>query len=179
MTTADGQPGGSRHAAPVPPAEGWRREFPFHWHEDDAVTRRELLRFLAAASVGLAGATCALAVRGLWPVTPPAQAVPVARTAEIPANSAVLFRYPAGGEPAIAVRLPGGRLVAYSDVCTHLSCAVQYMGDGQRLFCPCHDGVFDVATGAVLAGPPTRPLPRIDLQVKDGTVWAVREVIGS
>jgi Rieske Fe-S protein len=95
------------------------------------------------------------------------------------ANSAVLFRYPAGGEPAIAVRLSDGRLVAYSDVCTHLSCAVQYLGDERRLFCPCHDGVFDVATGAVLAGPPTRPLPRIDLQVKDGMIWATGEVIGS
>jgi Rieske Fe-S protein len=164
---------------PAPGAQDWRREFPFHWHEDDAVTRRELLRFLAAASAGLAGATWALAARGLWPLTPKAQPVPVARATDIAANSAVLFRYPAGGEPAIAVRLSDGRLVAYSDVCTHLSCAVQYLGDERRLFCPCHDGVFDVATGAVLAGPPTRPLPRIDLQVKDGMIWATGEVIGS
>ncbi len=155
----------------------WRLEFPFRWNEDEAMTRRELLRFLVAASAGLAGTTWALALRGLWPVAPQPVRVRVARLADVPVNRALLFSYPAdGGKPAILLRLPGGRLAAYSDVCTHLSCAVQYLGDGRHLHCPCHNGMFDARTGEVLYGPPTRPLPRIDLAVENGEVWAIREV---
>ena len=100
----------------------------------------------------------------------------VASLDELPPNSARLFRYPPGGEPAILIRLPDGGLVAYSDVCTHLSCAVRYLGDGEHLHCPCHDGMFDARTGEVLAGPPARPLPRVELSVEQGAVWATREV---
>jgi Rieske Fe-S protein len=41
-----------------------------------------------------------------------------------------------------------------------------------RLHCPCHNGWFDLATGNVLAGPPTRPLARVRLEVRGGTVYA-------
>lgn len=61
------------------------------------------------------------------------------------------------------------------NVCTHLSCAVLYKGDG-KLHCPCHDGLFDAATGNVLAGPPPRPLSLIQLAIHDGTIYAVKQV---
>ena len=38
--------------------------------------------------------------------------------------------------------------------------------------CPCHDGMFDMATGRPLAGPPRRPLPQIVLDVRDGQIFA-------
>ena len=41
------------------------------------------------------------------------------------------------------LHLPGGRFVAYSQKCTHLSCAVYYQPERERLYCPCHEGVFD------------------------------------
>ena len=46
------------------------------------------------------------------------------------------------------LHLPGGRFVAYSQKCTHLSCAVYFQPERERLYCPCHEGVFDVADAA-------------------------------
>jgi Rieske Fe-S protein len=53
---------------------------------------------------------------------------------------------------------------------------VLYRGDVQQFHCPCHEGFFDAYTGNVLAGPPTRPLPVIELVTRNGIVYAVREV---
>jgi Rieske Fe-S protein len=39
--------------------------------------------------------------------------------------------------------------------------------------CPCHEGIFDADTGDVISGPPQRPLGRIDVEVRNGTVWAL------
>jgi Rieske Fe-S protein len=78
-------------------------------------------------------------------------------------------------EQGILINLPGHGLVAYSDVCTHLSCAVLYQGNG-KLHCPCHEGLFDATTGDVLAGPPTRPLPLIQLARQNGIIYAVKEI---
>ena len=42
----------------------------------------------------------------------------------------------------------------------------------QRLECPCHEGAFNATTGNVLYGPPPRALDRIDIEMRDGQVWA-------
>ena len=73
----------------------------------------------------------------------------------------------------MALRLPDGRLVGYSAVCTHLSCAVLWRPQHNRLECPCHNGAFDPATGDVLYGPPPRPLPTVRLQERPDGIWAV------
>ena len=84
----------------------------------------------------------------------------------------MLFRYPTDADPCIAVRTPEGKLVAYSQVCTHLSCAVVYDKAENGLFCPCHHGLFNLA-GQPIAGPPTRPLPRVQLQQRGDQLFAV------
>jgi Rieske Fe-S protein len=88
-------------------------------------------------------------------------------------GQAVAFRYPGPADRALAVRLPDGRLVGYSAVCTHLACAVLWRAEHGQLECPCHDGVFDPATGEVVAGPPPRPLPKVLLREDGGGIWAV------
>jgi len=67
-------------------------------------------------------------------------------------------------------QLPGGDLLAHSNVCTHLSCLVHWEPEAQRFFSPCHGGVFD-RTGNVVSGPPPRPLDRYEVKVEDGLVW--------
>jgi Rieske Fe-S protein len=62
--------------------------------------------------------------------------------------------------------------VAYSQVCTHLSCAVVYDKAENQIVCPCHRGVFDVNQGTPVAGPPTRPLPRVKLDLRDDQFYA-------
>ena len=62
------------------------------------------------------------------------------------------------------VRTAEDRYVAYSQKCTHLSCAVYYSAQNHRLECPCHNGLFAIDDGRVLQGPPPRPLPRVVLE---------------
>jgi quinol---cytochrome c reductase iron-sulfur subunit len=60
--------------------------------------------------------------------------------------------------------------VAYSKICTHAGCPVGlFEAESSRLFCPCHQSLFDVLEGArPLAGPATRALPQLPLEVGDG-----------
>jgi nitrite reductase/ring-hydroxylating ferredoxin subunit len=153
----------------------WREEFPYHWAEDDVVTRRDTLRFLVLGSGGLFAATGLLAILGYLPEKAGTQAIPIAKVGELSVNESKVFDFPDHYNQGILINLPGKGLVAYNDACTHLSCAVVYQGNGQ-MRCPCHDGYFDAVTGNVLAGPPTRPLSLIQLAVKDGTVYAVKQI---
>ena len=76
------------------------------------------------------------------------------------------------GAPCLLVRVDESRYVAYSQKCTHLSCAVIYAARTKRLECPCHEGYFSIDDGHVLQGPPPRPLPKVELEIRDGEVWA-------
>ena len=71
------------------------------------------------------------------------------------------------------------QFVAYSQKCTHLSCAVYYERDENRLECPCHEGHFSIEDGSVLQGPPPRPLTRIVLEQQGGTVVATGVDLGT
>lgn len=153
----------------------WREEFPYHWSADDLVTRRDTLRFLLAGSGALFLANVAVALAGTLSSPTVRRRIPVASVGEIPVNGYKVFSYPDSFADGIVVNLPDKGLVAYSDVCTHLSCAVLYKSDNQQFYCPCHEGHFDAYTGEVLGGPPTRPLPIIELQVTGDTIYAVKE----
>ena len=74
---------------------------------------------------------------------------------------------------------------AYSAICTHMGCTVewypqkQFSFDFPHLFCPCHQSVFDVFHGAkVLAGPAPRPLPQLPLMIADNTISAAGDFDG-
>lgn len=60
---------------------------------------------------------------------------------------------------------------AYNGRCTHLGCGFTLAEDKKTFACPCHRGQFDVKTGAVLAGPPPRPLDELKVQVRDAAVY--------
>jgi Rieske Fe-S protein len=150
----------------------WQLEFPYRWDHDDAVTRRELLRFAVYTSGALFAGTAAIAVLSRLRGAPGGARVAIAREDEVREGEARYFTYPEG-EQAVLVRLHGGELVAYSQRCPHLSCAVVYQGDARRFYCPCHEGVFDTRSGVPVAGPPRRPLARIRLQRDGGVVYAV------
>jgi Rieske Fe-S protein len=139
---------------------------------DAPVTRRDYLRILVTISGGLLAGAAAVGVgifRRHGTGTAPARRI----AAELPPGQAVAFRYPGADDRALAVRLPDGRLVGYSAVCTHLACAVLWRREHGELQCPCHNGVFDPATGEVVAGPPPRPLPRVLLREDGQGIWAV------
>ncbi len=146
--------------------------FPYHWDADALVARRQLLQFAVYTSGALFSVTALLAVLGLTrrPPSSPSRAIVSAKA--LAPGHAYYFNYPGPEDQAMLLHLPTGEFVAYSQKCTHLSCAVYYQPERARLYCPCHDGVFSPATGGPIAGPPDRPLPRINLQVRDGTIYA-------
>jgi len=84
------------------------------------------------------------------------------------------FSYPREQDPCVLVRLMDGEFVAFSQSCTHLSCAVIPKVEEGVFFCPCHEGYFDLRTGRNIAGPPPRPLPRIVLEIEGEDIYAVR-----
>jgi menaquinol-cytochrome c reductase iron-sulfur subunit len=61
---------------------------------------------------------------------------------------------------------------ALSGVCTHLGCNVRWSKDTSRFACPCHSGVYD-SDGAVISGPPPKPLRQLETRVtEDGVLEA-------
>ena len=161
---------------PPQPPEGdplWRDEFSVYAAEERYVSRRQFAKFLTLTSVGMfVGQVWILAKTWITP-TPTYPAVAITNVADIPVQGVKLFRYPTEHDTAIMVRTDAETFVAYSQKCTHLSCAVFYAPERKRLECPCHEGYFAVDTGRVLQGPPPRPLPRILLRRVGDTILAV------
>jgi Rieske Fe-S protein len=156
-----------------PRSPKWREDFPIAWGNDLYVSRRELAKFLTLGSGLLVLANAAIALVAKLRPAPRFPKTRLAGAEALPAGASMLFRYPTDGDPCIAVRNADGRLVAYSQVCTHLSCAVVHRQGSDELFCPCHVGLFSCTEGRPVAGPPTRRLPRITLEEQGGHVWAV------
>lgn len=156
----------------------WRTDFPIAWGEDHYITRREFTKFLVLTSGAALAGNGYFVLRHRQEGASPTLPVEIARTGELQPGQVKLFRYPTSNDPAMLIRLANGEYVAYKQRCTHLSCPVHYAAQSNRLECPCHHGAFDAATGTVLEGPPPRPLPRIELSVTDGKIYA-EKVIGS
>jgi len=151
----------------------WREDFPVGWDSDNYVTRRELVKFLTLGSLTIAGANAVVA--GI-PQVVKASEMPktkISLASSIPVGGSKLFSYPTEEDPCILIRQRNGDLVAYSQVCTHLSCAVVHNETENALFCPCHHGYFSVEEGKPYAGPPTRQLPRIKLEQQGNEIFAV------
>jgi Rieske Fe-S protein len=97
----------------------------------------------------------------------------IASVDEIAVGSALSFTYPDEHEPCLLMRLSTSEFVAFNQKCTHLSCAVVPRPDEASLYCPCHEGRFDLRTGAPTAGPPRRPLTRVILEMRGRELYAV------
>lgn len=95
-----------------------------------------------------------------------------AKVGELAPNSAKLFRF--GSSSAILISTADGELRAFSAICTHLTCTVLYEGDTGTLFCPCHNGRFDLA-GNVISGPPPRPLDAFEVEVSGDDIYVSRK----
>jgi nitrite reductase/ring-hydroxylating ferredoxin subunit len=149
----------------------WHQDFPTDVPEDDALARREFTKFLVLTSGAFMAGQCWIGLMSLRRDEKPLPEKRLAAEKDVPPGGVVEFRYPTD-EPCLLIRLENGRLVAYGQQCSHLSCAVIPEPGRGRLRCPCHNGYFEIAEGRPTAGPPRRPLPRIQLEVRDGVVYA-------
>lgn len=99
--------------------------------------------------------------------------VVAAKTSELPPNSGKVIAF--GDHPAIVVRTPAGDWRAFTAVCTHLACTVQYRSDMQMIWCACHNGMYDL-NGKVVSGPPPRPLEEHAIHVRGDEVVVSRKI---
>jgi len=151
----------------------WKEEFSVRTADERYVTRRQLTKFLVLTSFGMFVGNLWILLRSLFYKTPTFPRQTVARLGEIPVGGVKLFTFPTQDDHCILIRISENEHVGYSQKCTHLSCAVYYSQESNRLECPCHKGFFSIADGSVLQGPPPRPLPRIVLEKRGDELVAV------
>lgn len=138
-------------------------------------SRRSLLKAFLSTTVG------ASLISVFYPVVrfliPPERresaslSVDAGKAAALAPNSGRVIKF--GTQPAIVVRTPGGELKAFSAVCTHLNCTVQYRSDLQEIYCACHGGVYNL-NGVPVAGPPPRPLEEYTVKEQGGDIIVSR-----
>lgn len=151
----------------------WRQDFPVDTAEENYVARRDFTKFLVLTSAAFATGQLAILLGELLRRRQPAPAPMMILAAEhLPVGGAKAFGFPGEHDPCLLVRVDETTYVAFSQECTHLSCAVIPQPEQNRFFCPCHEGVFDLETGRPIAGPPQRPLTRVTLEIRDGIIYA-------
>ncbi len=155
---------GEADAARALPAEG-------------SMTRSRFLTYMLGTGAG------GLAAAVLYPVSryivPPDAPEATANSVvlglagdDIPPNTGRIFKF--GNKPGILLRTPGGELRAFSAVCTHLQCTVQYRTDLTHIWCACHNGHYDLS-GRNIAGPPPAPLTEYQVFERGETIVVTRK----
>ena len=137
--------------------------------------RRTLLRWL------LGGGFTASVLSFLYPavkfMNPPT--VPEASTNEVSAgkvqslkpNSGKIVKF--GSRPALLIHVSDTEWRAYSAICTHLNCTVQFQESTRQIWCACHNGFYDL-NGKVVSGPPPRPLEEYAVHIRGEDVVITR-----
>ena len=97
--------------------------------------------------------------------------VVAAKVGELKDNAAKVFKF--GSTPAILIRTPDGNYRAFTAVCTHLGCTVQYRSDLHEIWCPCHNGMYNLQ-GRNISGPPPRPLAQYQVHIQGEDIVVVR-----
>ncbi len=135
-------------------------------------SRRGFLNRLLETSVG--GLLVAVLYPAMRYLVPPRSGESAVASVTLPvepedvaSNSGQIFKF--GSRPGILIRTPLGELRAFSAVCTHLGCTVQYRPDLRHIWCACHNGHFDL-NGMNVGGPPPSPLDRYVVNVRRGRV---------
>jgi Rieske Fe-S protein len=135
--------------------------------EEKQPSRRNVLDRLLQISAFAWGLSILYPIFAYFKIPPEGESVPTsivaAKVNELQPNQGKVFRF--GNAPAILVKTPDGEWKAFSAVCTHLQCTVQYRNDMQKIWCACHNGTFDMK-GTNIAGPPPRPLQEFKVTTK-------------
>lgn len=151
----------------------WRKDFPIDWPEDHYVARRDFTKFMVLTSFAFVAGQAWIVIQNF--LRQRRGALPMQRIAQLnqlAIGQSLTFDYPAEHDSCILVRTGENGFVAFDQRCTHLSCAVVPEPNKKRFLCPCHNGSFDLETGKPLAGPPRRPLARIQLEIVNGAIYA-------
>jgi cytochrome b6-f complex iron-sulfur subunit len=137
--------------------------------------RRNLIRWL------LGGGVAASVMSFLYPaikfMDPPdvpeasVNEVLAGKVSDLKPNSGKIVKF--GSLPVLLVRISETEWGAFSGVCTHLNCTVQYKDSSRQIWCACHNGLYNL-NGQVVSGPPPKPLEPYDVHVRGEDVVVAR-----
>ena len=85
----------------------------------------------------------------------------------LPLDDAVAVEF--GGHKLLVLKTGEG-IAAFSRRCTDLGCLVSWDKRREEFVCPCHQGIYD-KRGLNIAGPPPRPLDRLDIVKRGGQLY--------
>jgi Rieske Fe-S protein len=97
--------------------------------------------------------------------------VTAGRVQDLKPNSGKIVRF--GSRPVLLIRVNETDWRAFSAVCTHLNCTVQYQEQKHLIWCACHNGLYDL-NGNVVSGPPPKPLEEYVARVRGNEVVVSR-----
>lgn len=150
----------------------WRQDFPIDADLDDHTARRDFMKFMVLISLAFTVGQFWIGIQNwLRRRRGRPEIRRIGSLSQVPVGGVLPFSYP-DEEACLLLRPDRATVVAYSQKCTHLSCAVVPQLQRGRLYCPCHEGSFDMGTGRPLAGPPRRPLSRIALELRGDDIYA-------
>lgn len=140
-------------------------------------SKRDLLKFI------LAGSVTAFVGAILYPLfaylKPPrlgeveTKSVKAGKAGDFKNDSGQIIKF--GTKPALLVRTPDGEFRAFSAICTHLDCTVQYRQEKGVIWCACHNGTYDL-TGRNIGGPPPKPLDEFRVVVQGEDVFISKKI---
>lgn len=128
--------------------------------ENDPVSPSQRRFFLTVMLGGIGAALAAIAAWPVWRYLSPREGVGerekiAISKAQVEVGGAHFFQF--SGHPAVVLQNAPGNFLAFSAICTHLGCIIQWQADKGEFLCPCHAGRFS-SEGQVLGGPPPKPL---------------------
>jgi len=140
----------------------------------DASRRNFLNYLLGTGALATLGSIVYPIIRFMIPpkvVESSTSSVVAAKVSEIKPNEGRIFKF--GSKPGILVETPSGEYRAFSAICTHLDCTVQYRPDEKLIWCACHNGRYDLS-GRNVSGPPPRPLEEFKVNVRGDEIVVSR-----
>jgi len=96
----------------------------------------------------------------------------IGKVEDMPKDSGKIVKF--GKKPVIVLRKPNGDYAAFSAVCTHLDCIVQYKKEEGQIYCACHNGRYDL-NGKNISGPPPAPLEKYLVAIKKDDVFIYKD----
>lgn len=97
--------------------------------------------------------------------------VTAGRIQDLKPNSGKIIKF--GSRPVLLIRVNETEWRAFSAICTHLNCTVQYQEQNHQIWCACHNGLYDL-NGNVVSGPPPKALEELVARVRGEEVVIAR-----
>jgi len=155
----------------------WKFDFPIKQNDTARISRRRFVKIVCLAAGGLALVPRVMSAKTLFysetdteggQLVCEASKVPVGEMYAFVINDKKKNKY-------ILIHLDEDKWRCFEQKCTHRGCSVTYKSDLKKIHCPCHKGDFDPDNGNVLKGPPSKPLPQLNVTVRNGNIYVTEK----